>query len=91
MCGLSEYVSKIGPVASEVQVGAMHPPQIWMHPLGICKMPNTNMLISPLKNVPHPTAAMLPLLKLRRWEQLIFKNEYTVYARCFVQVTESFV
>jgi len=32
-----------------VQVGAMHPLQIWMHPLGICKISQTNMLISQLQ------------------------------------------
>jgi hypothetical protein len=25
--------------------------QIWMHPVGICKISKTNMLISPLKNM----------------------------------------
>jgi hypothetical protein len=39
------------------QVGAMHPLQIWMHPLGIYKISKTNILISPLKNVRHPTAS----------------------------------
>jgi hypothetical protein len=43
-------------------VGAVYPLQICMHPLGICKMAKTNMLISPLKtcdNLPHPHVASL--------------------------------
>jgi len=39
-----------GRVARGVQVGAVHP-------LGICKISKTNMLVSPLKNVRHPTAS----------------------------------
>jgi len=42
-------------VATEVHLGAVHPLQIWMHPLGICKMSKTNMLISPPKDTRHPT------------------------------------
>jgi hypothetical protein len=34
-----------------------HPLQIWLRPLGICKISKTNMLTSPLKDVQHPTAS----------------------------------
>jgi len=39
-----------------MQIGAVHSLQIWMHPLGIRRISNTKMLISPLKKrdaVPH--------------------------------------
>jgi hypothetical protein len=43
-----------------VQVGAVRPLQNLMHPLGICKISKTSILISPLKtcdNVPHSSFA----------------------------------
>ena len=43
-----------------VQVGAVRPLQNLMHPLGICKISKTNLLISPIKtrdNVPQPSVA----------------------------------
>ena len=53
----------VQPVASGVQVGAIHQPQFWMHILGICKIPKVNMLINPLKNVGQTTASMCCLGK----------------------------
>ena len=50
------------PVARWVQVGALHALQIWMQPLGICKISNTNTLISPLKTcdtLQHPRVASI--------------------------------
>jgi hypothetical protein len=38
-------------IARGAYVGAMHPLQIWMHPLGICKISKTYMMVSPLNNV----------------------------------------
>ena len=46
------------PVARGVQVTAMHPLQIWMHTLAICKLSKTNMLISLLKDKWHPNTSM---------------------------------
>jgi hypothetical protein len=46
-----------------VQVGAINPLQIWMSPLGICKISEANMLTNPLKekkkfhSLPHPRVA----------------------------------
>jgi len=52
------YMLQSMPVAkAAIQVGAVSPLQIWMHPLGICKISNTNMLVSQIKNVWHPTAS----------------------------------
>ena len=41
----------VQPVASGVQVGAIHQLQIWMHLLGNCKILKIEMLIGLLKNV----------------------------------------
>jgi len=41
----------VQPVASRVQVGAIHQLQIWMHVLGNCKILKIEMLIGLLKNV----------------------------------------
>jgi len=38
------------PVTRGVQVTAMHPVQIWMHTLEICKLSKTKMMISLLKD-----------------------------------------
>jgi hypothetical protein len=43
--------TEIRPVYGEVQVGAIHPLKISLHPLGICKIYKINMLITTLKNV----------------------------------------
>jgi hypothetical protein len=57
-------------------VGAVHPLQIWIYPLGITKISRTNVMISPIKTcdiIPHPrVACVIPLWLLgrsrRRWE-----------------------
>jgi hypothetical protein len=51
----------IKPVARGVPMSAMHQLQIWMQPLGIRKISNTNVLISQLKNVRHPTTSIFRL------------------------------
>jgi hypothetical protein len=55
--------------SQRVQLGAMHPLQVWMHPPGICKISKTDILISPLKKkkcdtLPHPRVASIELLWL---------------------------
>jgi hypothetical protein len=45
------------PVARGMQMGVMLPIQIWKLPLRICRISKKNLLISPLKNVRHPTAS----------------------------------
>ena len=69
-----------------MQLDAMHPLQIWMDPPGICKVSNTNMLISPLNNVPRPTASTCCL----SFTSVVGGNSFSKmcvysYARCFVQ------
>jgi hypothetical protein len=60
---------------------AIHPLQVWMHPLEICKISKTNMLISLLKkNDRHPT--YLCCTAVVRNNSF---SEMHVYARCFVQ------
>jgi hypothetical protein len=44
-------------VIAAVRVGALSRLQIWMRHLGICKISNTNMPVSQIKNVWHPTAS----------------------------------
>jgi len=39
------YQDNSRPIIRGVQVGTLHPLKIWLHPPGICKMSNTNMLI----------------------------------------------
>ena len=71
------------PVARGVQVGALHQLKIWMHPLRICKMPNTNALTRSLKNVSHPAAFTCCLC----WIAVVGKNSFSktyVHVRCFV-------
>jgi len=41
----------------EMQVCAMHPLKMWLQPLRICQILKTNVLVSPLKEVLHPTVA----------------------------------
>jgi hypothetical protein len=65
------------PIARRVQVRALHP-------LGICKISNTNMLISPPKNVRHCTTSTC----CRCWTAAVRNNWFSkicVYVRCFVQ------
>jgi hypothetical protein len=57
-----------------VQVGAMYP-------AGICKISKTNMLISPLKNVRHPTASSC----CPCWAPVVVKNSILgMYVLCSV-------
>jgi hypothetical protein len=52
-----------------VHIGAMHPQQIWMHPLRFCKISKTNLLIRPLKKPATPYRIhVLPLLNGRGWK-----------------------
>jgi hypothetical protein len=39
-----------------VNLGGLPPLHVWMHPLAICRIPNRNLLINTLHNLPHPTA-----------------------------------
>ena len=42
---LLDLIVLIRPLARGVEVGALQPLQIWLHPLGICKISKTNMLM----------------------------------------------
>jgi len=61
-------------------MGAVHPLQIWMHPLEICKTEKKNMLISPLKKTrdtgPHPRAASVetPRLEITDFQKMDIRN-----------------
>jgi hypothetical protein len=71
-------------VARGVQVGAVHPLQIWMHPLWICKISETNTFISPLKDMRHSTTSTC----CPCWTTVVGNNSFSKmyeYARCFVQ------
>ena len=47
-----EQVQRYRPaLATGVQVTALNPLQIWLHPQGICEISKTDILISPLKDV----------------------------------------
>jgi len=48
LCSLLLLVDCFGPrpIASGVQVGGLQLLQIWLHSLGICKIPNTDMQIT---------------------------------------------
>ena len=70
------------PVASGVQVDAMRPLKIWMHPLEIRKVPNINMPINPMKpcdTLPHPHVASAEPPWLDKAQ-----NKKYVYASCLV-------
>jgi len=58
------------PIARKVQVDAMRPLKIWMHPLEIRKVPKIKMLISPMKPCDNYSIHMVPLLSRRGWTQL---------------------
>jgi len=56
------------PAAKGVQVSAMHPLQIWLHPPAICKISKTNMLINQPKTcdaLSHPRFAFVEQLCLQ--------------------------
>jgi len=56
------------PTAKGVQLSAMHPLQIWLHPPAICKISYTNMLINQLKTcdtLSHPWVAFVEQLWLQ--------------------------
>ena len=58
--------------------------QICLHPQGICKITETKMLTSPLKNVRHPTAPTCCFC----FPFVVGNNSFSkmyVHARCFVQ------
>jgi hypothetical protein len=55
---------------SGMQVSAMHPLQILLHPLGICKISKANMLISLLIKPATPTAATCCLC----WTAMVGKS-----------------
>jgi hypothetical protein len=62
----------------------MRPLHNRLNPLRIRKISKTNMLISPLKNVRHPTASTYCLC----WTAVVGNNSLSkmyIYARCFVQ------
>jgi hypothetical protein len=62
----------------------MRPLHNRLHPLRIREISNTNILISPLKNVRHPTASTY----CHCWTAVVGNNSLSkmyIYARCFVQ------
>jgi len=68
----------------------MPPLQIWLRPLGICKIPNTNVLISPPKNVRHPTAPTCCLC----WTTAFGKDSFSkmhACARCVVRCYTEYI
>jgi hypothetical protein len=71
-------------VASAVQVGAVHPLQIWMPLLGNCKILKISLLICLLKSVQQTTTSMCG----RFWTAIVGYNTFSkmyVYVRCFVK------
>jgi hypothetical protein len=75
---------QVTPKQARSQAGANvcnDPQQIWMHPLGICKISKTNMLISPLKScdtVPHRDAASVepPWLETIHFQKCIYMQDF---------------
>jgi hypothetical protein len=63
-----EFFSRL--LARGVEVGAMYPLQIWVHPLAICKISETNTLISATPYRIHPS----PLLNRRGWKKISVKH-----------------
>jgi hypothetical protein len=57
-----------------VHVDAMQSLQIWVNPLGILKILNTNMLISLVKMWTPCRIPVLPLLNCRGWKLLILNK-----------------
>jgi hypothetical protein len=55
-------------------VGAMQPLQIFMHPLGICKISKVILLTNLLKNVRHNTASSVASVELPWLEITYFKK-----------------
>jgi hypothetical protein len=65
-------------------MGAVHPLQIWMHPLGICKIEKKNMLISMLKTRdtgPHPRAASVetPRLEITDFQKMDIRGSCKIF------------
>jgi hypothetical protein len=55
---------------------AMHSTQTWVQALGICKIPNIQMVISPIKHVIHPTANTCCFCWYHRsWKELLFQQD----------------
>ena len=57
-----------------MQMDAIHPLQIWVHPLGISKISKTDMMISPLKTCdtllyPHIVSVELPSLEATHFQK----------------------
>lgn len=62
------------PAVKEVQVGAMHPLQIWLHRLGICKV-SDKRADQPIKKCATPCRIhVFTLLNCCGWKQLVSKN-----------------
>jgi len=61
-----------------MQLGAVHPLQIWMHPPAICKISKTNMLISQL----HKKCHILRYPRVASVKQVTFKH--VVYRICMM-------
>jgi hypothetical protein len=55
-------------------MSAMYPLQIWIDPLGICRISKTNVLINQLNHVRHRTASTRCPFYRQVWKQLTFKN-----------------
>jgi hypothetical protein len=59
------------------KVGAVRPLKNFMHPLGICKISKTNMLISLLKKTCDNVGIQaFPLMNRCGWKPHTFKNKY---------------
>ena len=69
-----------GPVAGRrggggMLEGAMNTLQVWMHPLGICKISNSDMLISTLKRATPYPIHVLPLLATINFQKCMYVQD----------------
>jgi hypothetical protein len=72
------------PVGRGLRMGAMFPLQIWIDPLGICRISKKNMLIIQLKHVRHPTTSTCCVRFTAKFENNSLLKMY-VHERYFVQ------
>jgi hypothetical protein len=54
---------KTDPTAREVELGPVHPVQIWMYPIGFFKISETNTLSNPARKLWHLTVLNSPMWK----------------------------
>jgi len=81
-------MGRVGPSVKGLQVNTVHPLQICLHTLRVCRISKTNQLLSPLKTcdtLPHPRVMSVepPWLETTHLKKYLYKPCTNYFVQCY--------